>query len=573
MNFNFGDYNIYRSGIDNIFAITSGMTFNSGLSNMFYVGEKVEDVFDITWVADKPVVNLGVSGTSGTSGTSGNGTAGTSGQSGTSGTSGISGAPGTSGTSGTSGINGTSGSSGLSGTSGSSGSSGLSGTSGRNGTSGSSGSSGSSGINGTSGSSGLSGTSGRNGTSGSSGLSGTSGRSGTSGIDGVFGGNSIRFHAHNFYFQAYIEVSTLNDSVAGDVVFRTSPNPAPASFWTNWVQIGFRDDDLNGADVSNWLDTFTQSTNTTNKGFIRLFNEDDSRYYAIGEITGQSTDFVSGVSWRVIDLNVISFNDGGNYDNVLNVDNNVIVSFVESGDLGQSGTSGINGTSGSSGSSGSSGTSGSSGISGTSGINGTSGSSGSSGLSGTSGTSGRNGTSGTSGSSGSSGTSGTSGNSGSSGTSGTTPTTFGYNYVMQGFANKFNPKSGTTYFFGSLTNTEPTEKEGINLIYIPKPASNLDENTLYVTGAYINAYIEGNTGSGEDVTAYLNIDGTRYEISIFTWSTGTTRMSVAPNCTFSDVAVNCSSEIEFRVQTPAWTTLPTSVYLSGAFFVEEKPLK
>ena len=219
------------------------------------------------------------------------------------------------------------------GTSGSSGSSGLNGDGGgTDGTSGSSGSSGSSGLNGVGG--GTDGTSGSSGSSGLNGVDGTNGSSGTSGVNGSivsegFGGNSIKFNLKGWAINSPLTSSSLDSSNPGDIVLETSE---PLNYWLGVNQIGFRDDDLNGSNISGWLNTFTESTHRT-KGFLRFFNEINSQYYAIYRVTGQTIGFTTGVTWRIIDLEYITHYDNNNFQNITNI-NKVILSFTESGDDG-----------------------------------------------------------------------------------------------------------------------------------------------------------------------------------------------------------------------------------------------
>ena len=198
-----------------------------------------------------------------------------------------------------------------------------------------------------------------------------------------------------------------SDPGSGKVKLNNSTQPSATA-----VYISQTDDA--GNSIEAFLETVKASTGAVN-GHIRIsdkFNTNDFVLFAITDLTD------NGDWWTLAVSNEASggsaFTDG----------EDVICSFVvtgDSGSSGSSGTSGIDGTSGSSGTSGIDGTSGSSGTSGvdgSSGSSGTSGDSGSSGSSGTSGSSGSSGTSGIDGTSGSSGTSGIDGTSGSSGTSG-----------------------------------------------------------------------------------------------------------------------------------------------------------
>ena len=337
------------------------------------------------------------------------------------------------------------------------GSSGTSGTSGINGTSGTSGNSGTSGS---SGSNGSSGTSGSSGSSGSTGTSGTSGQSGSSGSSGKNGGVLYQFST----------TTTGPGTNTGRIRYNNSSIGSVTKIFIN-------EEDINGTNVNDWIESWDDSTTTSNRGQITIMNNTLSELGGLFNVTGATIPQLGDGYYEIL----VQYLDG----NIPSNTNSLSVMFSRTGNLGSSGTSGTSGVQGAQGQQGTAGSSGTSGGQGPAGqgLNGSSGTSGNSGTSGSSGTS-SNGTSGSSGNSGSSGTSGVQGATGQQGTAGSSGTSGGQGPSGQGSSILNNVNNNVI----TATGTSDLNGEG-NLTF--------NGSTLTVAGAI--------TATG-NITAYFTSD-------------------------------------------------------------------
>ena len=221
------------------------------------------------------------------------------------------------------------------------------------GASGSSGTSGSSGVNGTNGSSGTSGASGSSGSTGSGGTSGTSGSNGSSGSSGKNGGVLYQFST----------TTTGPGTNTGRIRYNNSSIGSVTKIFIN-------EEDINEDNVNSWIESWDDSTTTSNRGQITIMNNTLSELGGLFNVTG-ATIPQSGY-YEIL----VQYVDGDIPSNT----NSLSVMFSRTGNLGSSGTSGATGSSGTSGIDGTSGTSGVAGSAGTSGSSGTSASGGGGGI-------------------------------------------------------------------------------------------------------------------------------------------------------------------------------------------------
>ena len=139
------------------------------------------------------------------------------------------------------------------------------------------------------------------------------------------------------------------------------------------TEISIDSTDDGGNSINSFLQTILSVTSAV-KGFVRISEKFNTDNYILWNID----DLTNNTGWWLLEVGAQASSDTNPFSN----SDDVIVSFVTTGDRGDDGTSGSSGTSGDSGTSGSSGTSGDSGTSGSSGTSGDSGTSGSSGTSG-----------------------------------------------------------------------------------------------------------------------------------------------------------------------------------------------
>jgi hypothetical protein len=165
---------------------------------------------------------------------------------------------------------------------------------------------------------------------------------------------------------------------------------------------------IEGTDVSPYLLTFDDSTNTPSEGHLIIeSNTNADNTYAVFSVTGL-TDNVGWVQYAVTYVSGTLPSDA----------EQLVISFSRTGDRGLQGTTGTQGATGTNGTIGAQGTTGTQGITGTQGTTGTQGATGTQGFTGLQGTSGTTGAQGTIGATGSQGATGTTGLQGISGVNG-----------------------------------------------------------------------------------------------------------------------------------------------------------
>ena len=121
----------------------------------------------------------------------------------------------------------------------------------------------------------------------------------------------------------------------------------------------------------------------------------------------------------------------------------------------------------------------------------------------------------------------------------------------------FNPLDSTTYYIG-CSPAAPTTTADRRFGYLVRKG--------VVKSVILNWHSTGVTGTTEDITATLELDGaTAAPIALLTQGTGSKLFA-------SDVLSIAYSGLvryEVKIVTPAWVTNPTNVCLGGTIFIEE----
>lgn len=144
------------------------------------------------------------------------------------------------------------------------------------------------------------------------------------GAQGGYGGNSME----------YVFSTTITDSDPGSGIVRFNHGT-----FSSITQLFLDDLNSTAADVQVWLAALDDSTNTI-KGQIRIFKKSDSNIFRIFDITGTSIEATG--YWKVLVTPVVS-------SGTLVDTDEVVISFVRSGNIGATGTAGTNGTNGATG--------------------------------------------------------------------------------------------------------------------------------------------------------------------------------------------------------------------------------
>ena len=358
-----------------------------------------------TWNGTAWIVSSqGVQGIQGTNGAQG--TTGAQGETGAQGTDGFVGSNGAQGETGAQGIQGETGTQGATGTQGVQGETGTQGVQGEQGTQGLQGEQGTQGTQGVQGETGTQGVQGEQGTqgihgeTGTQGTTGTQGETGTQGAEGSFGGVTVEY---------LIDTTSYTMSDPGATFLRLNGPLSSAAY------LAIDTNDINNTNIASYLQTIDDSTSTI-KGHVKISLKSNPAVFglfAINSMTDQT-------GWFQLDITALS-SAGSLSDN-----DDVLVTFARTGDIGAQGTQGLQGeqgTQGTQGLQGETGTQGVQGEQGTQGLQGEQGVQGTQGLQGEQGTQGIQGDTGSQGTQGLQGFDGTQGVQGTSGQLGTYATT------------------------------------------------------------------------------------------------------------------------------------------------------
>jgi len=206
--------------------------------------------------------------------------------------------------------------------------SGAQGTQGTQGTKGEIGTQGTQGIQGETGTTGTQGTQGTQGETGTQGENGTQGETGT---DGTFGGASFDY--------TFDSGTTAADPGTGEVALNnTTQNTATEMY------IDATDD--NGSSINTFMTSIDAVTSAV-KGHVRVSSKTDANTFLLFAIS----DLTNNTGWWTIDINNEASSAASPFSNT----DDVVVSFVTTGDRGDKGDTGTQGTSGDTGAQGTSG--------------------------------------------------------------------------------------------------------------------------------------------------------------------------------------------------------------------------
>ena len=198
------------------------------------------------------------------------------------------------------------------------------------------------GQKGTQGTDGTQGIQGLQGAKGAQGAQGIQGVKGTQGTDGNFGGTAF----------AYTFDGALTEADPGDGEVRLNGDAMLGQISATRMFID--DEDANGVDIQAYLRTLDDSTSTV-KGHVTITRKGDASRFIIFSITGVTEDT------GYFDLNIS--NVASSSASPHNNGDDVIVSFVRTGDKGTQGIQGIQGIKGAQGAQGLQGIKGTQGIS------------------------------------------------------------------------------------------------------------------------------------------------------------------------------------------------------------------
>jgi len=206
--------------------------------------------------------------------------------------------------------------------------SGAQGTQGTQGTKGEIGTQGTQGIQGETGTTGTQGTQGTQGETGTQGENGTQGETGT---DGTFGGASFDY--------TFDSGTTAADPGTGEVALSsTTQNTATEMY------IDATDD--NGSSINTFMTSIDAVTSAV-KGHVRVSSKTDANTFLLFAIS----DLTNNTGWWTIDILIEASSASAPFSN----SDDVVVSFVTTGDRGDKGDTGTQGTSGDTGAQGTSG--------------------------------------------------------------------------------------------------------------------------------------------------------------------------------------------------------------------------
>jgi len=338
----------------------------------------------------------GATGLTGVTGAQGN--TGVTGAQGETGVTGAQGETGPTGAQGETGVTGAQGETGVTGAQGETGVTGAQGETGVTGAQGNTGVTGAQGETGVTGAQGETGVTGAQGETGPTGAQGETGVTGATGPQGNFGGISVEYD---------FSTGTGNtDPGTGFVKFDNLTLTSAASMYID-------DEDVNAVDIQSYLRTIDDSTSTI-KGHLRISNKANSSDFALFTISGltEETGYFN-VSVAYVSGSATSFSNN----------EDVIITFARTGDVGAQGNTGAQGETGATGAQGNTGVTGATGAVGQTGATGAQGETGPTGAQGETGPTGAVGETGATGAQGETGVTGATGAQGETGATGITGAT------------------------------------------------------------------------------------------------------------------------------------------------------
>lgn len=382
-------------------------TFTSGSTTWKWNGSVWLVVRDFAPTgATGPTGAVGATGAQGETGATGltgvTGAQGNTGVTGAQGETGVTGAQGETGNTGAQGETGNTGAQGETGVTGAQGETGVTGAQGETGVTGAQGETGNTGAQGetgVTGAQGETGVTGAQGNTGAQGETGATGAVGATGAQGNFGGITVEYD--------FSTGTADSDPGAGFVKFNNLTLTSAVSMYIDDV-------DVNNVDIQDFLRTIDDSTSTI-KGHLRISNKADSSDFALFTISGVTNEEPGYFHVAVAYVSGSATSFSNNED--------VIITFARTGDVGAAGETGATGVTGPTGAQGETGVTGAVGNTGAQGETGVTGAQGETGVTGAVGATGAVGQTGATGAQGETGVTGAQGETGPTGAVGETGAT------------------------------------------------------------------------------------------------------------------------------------------------------
>lgn len=134
-------------------------------------------------------------------------------------------------------------------------------------------------------------------------------------------------------------------------------------------------------------------------------------------------------------------------------------------------------------------------------------------------------------------------------------------YTLRGYTpggSTTDMAASSSYYFGTQQNYYMGTTANLNTIYIPRAGTITVCSIILRTGSVAS--------SGESATFYIRKNNTT-DYSVATFTLGATNTLYSGNYTGLAIPVAAGDYVEFKIATPAWTTLPKIPGVNACFFV------
>lgn len=132
-------------------------------------------------------------------------------------------------------------------------------------------------------------------------------------------------------------------------------------------------------------------------------------------------------------------------------------------------------------------------------------------------------------------------------------------YTLQGASGSSNPADTTTYYLGSSFSAGVTTSgNAVRRLYIPKSGT--------IKWCNFIAHVTGSTSSAQTTTVSIRLNNTT-DTLISSALTTTASFNQVTNTGLS-IAVVQGDFIEFKVETPTWTSNPTNVFYTATIYID-----
>jgi hypothetical protein len=130
--------------------------------------------------------------------------------------------------------------------------------------------------------------------------------------------------------------------------------------------------------------------------------------------------------------------------------------------------------------------------------------------------------------------------------------TLGYAFPLPMYGSLVNPGDGTTIYVQGRSYVGADYARKV----VPKAGT--------LTGAVLRWYATSTAGSGEDISAYVMVNGNATLIQ----TVGNTNAAKTFSNSGLSIAVSVGDSINIRVNCPTWATNPSGVNFFGAVYIE-----